>query len=101
MTDEGGRSARGSNTDDLLRAILTVLIDEREQRGAERPGQRRTELILADAGLPPATIAQLLGKNSDAVRMAIARARKSASSPTASRNRSPTPTENGGGNAGA
>jgi hypothetical protein len=60
---------------DVLLAILAILIDEREARAADRPKQSKTELLLADAGLPFGTIAILLNKQPDAVRMSIARAR--------------------------
>lgn len=63
---------------DVLRAILAVLVDQRDALAAERPGQPRTEVMLASAGLTHQTIAQLLGKNPDAVRMAIARAQAKA-----------------------
>jgi DNA-directed RNA polymerase specialized sigma24 family protein len=63
-------------TNDVLKAILIVLLDEREAKASERPGQVRSELMLADAGMSYQVIAKLLGKNPDAVRMTIARARR-------------------------
>lgn len=62
------------STDQLLRAILALLIDERESREIEPPA-RRTEVLLADAGLGATEIAQLTGKQSAAIRMALSRAR--------------------------
>lgn len=64
-------------TDDLLLGILTLLADEREQRLMEPPSAQRTELLLSNAGLGNDVIGRVLDKNSDAVRMVIARARKS------------------------
>jgi hypothetical protein len=60
---------------DILLAILALLVDEREIRAAERPKQTKTELLLADAGLPLSTIATLLNKQTDAIRMSVTRAR--------------------------
>jgi hypothetical protein len=64
------------STNDLLKAILAVLLDEREAKAAERPGQSRPEILLAGVGMGHQVIAQLLGKNPDAVRMMLARAKK-------------------------
>jgi hypothetical protein len=63
-------------TETLLRAILALMIDEREARP---PHERdvRTEVLLADAGLNAGDIAELTGKQPAAVRMAISRARRS------------------------
>jgi hypothetical protein len=60
----------------LLMAILALLIDERESRPPEQRG-RRTEIVLADAGLGAREIATLTGKQPAAVRMALSRARRS------------------------
>jgi DNA-directed RNA polymerase specialized sigma24 family protein len=60
----------------VLKAILALLIDERETKAAERPTQRKTEVVLADSGLSASEIAALMGKQPSAVRMAISRARK-------------------------
>lgn len=77
METDSPAANEGKTTNDLLRAILTVLLDEREARAAEHPGQARSELLLSAAGLKYQTIAQLLGKNPNAVRMVINRASKS------------------------
>jgi DNA-directed RNA polymerase specialized sigma24 family protein len=58
-----------------LVGVLALLIAQREEAGDTTP-KRRTELVLADAGFSPSQIARLVGKRPDAVRMAIARARK-------------------------
>lgn len=76
MADSIARRVQADvGTDDLLKAILAVLVDERDTRSSERPDQVRTEILLANAGLGHQVIAQLLGKNPDAVRMLLARAR--------------------------
>lgn len=68
MTDSG------DHVEALLRAILALLADERESRTS--PSDRRTELILRDAGMDAKEIAAVLGKNYEAVRKAIQRGRK-------------------------
>jgi DNA-directed RNA polymerase specialized sigma24 family protein len=75
VTDDE-RPAHGQPTDDLLRAILAVLVDEREQQAKNRQEQMKSELLLANAGLTFATIAQVMGKKPDAVRMMLSRARR-------------------------
>jgi DNA-directed RNA polymerase specialized sigma24 family protein len=64
----------------LLKAILAIMVDERESRPPEQR-KRRTELVLADAGLGPAEIAELTGKQPAAVRMALSRARRAGKGP--------------------
>lgn len=59
----------------VLRAILAVLVDERESRTPDA-GQIRSELVLADVGIDYRDIASLLGKKPDAVRMLLSRARR-------------------------
>jgi DNA-directed RNA polymerase specialized sigma24 family protein len=60
-----------------LNAVLALLVAQREERistnGAE---PRKTELILASAGLNATEIAPLVGKKYDAVVKAIQRGRK-------------------------
>ena len=70
-------NAEPLSTNELLLAILALLVNSREQMVADKPDQVRTEIVLANAGLSYGTIAQLLGKKSDAVRMMISRARAS------------------------
>jgi DNA-directed RNA polymerase specialized sigma24 family protein len=70
-------------SDEILLAILALLIDEREAHAQTRPNAVKTEILLADAGLPQRTIATMLGKQEAAVRMAISRAKaKTDKSPT-------------------
>lgn len=59
----------------VLSGILALLIDEREQRTAGDKSAVRTEVLLADAGLPLDAIAALTGRNYDTVRMAVSRGR--------------------------
>jgi len=61
---------------ELITAVAALLADEREARVAREPGAKKTELLLADVGLGAATIAQVMGKNPDAIRKAISRARQ-------------------------
>lgn len=63
----------------VLAGVLAILVAEREERlnGADEKNKpAKTELLLANAGLSPNEIAQLMGKNLDAVRKAIQRGRK-------------------------
>ncbi|MFC6157187.1 hypothetical protein [Kribbella jiaozuonensis] len=64
-------------TEELLLGILTLLADEREQRIKDSSSEPRTELLLSNAGLGNDVIARAVNKNPDAVRMVIARAKKS------------------------
>jgi predicted transcriptional regulator len=58
-----------------MRGVLALMADEREARVGSDRGARKTELILADAGLSIGEIASLLGKNYDAVKQTIRRGR--------------------------
>jgi DNA-directed RNA polymerase specialized sigma24 family protein len=58
-----------------MAGILAMLVDEREERLRENKGARKTELLLADAGLSIEDIAAVMGKKYDAVRMTISRSR--------------------------
>ncbi len=60
----------------LLRAMLALMVDERESRAADRPDQAKTELLLADAGLGAGDIATLLNKQPSTVRVTLSRARR-------------------------
>jgi DNA-directed RNA polymerase specialized sigma24 family protein len=64
------------SSDAALAGILALLVDERENRpSSEDRAMRKTEAVLANAGLSIEEIAMVTGKNYNAVRMAIARAR--------------------------
>jgi DNA-directed RNA polymerase specialized sigma24 family protein len=58
----------------LLEAICALLADIRESVVAE--GAMKTELVLSRVGLTYQAIAPLVGKNPDAVRKTISRARE-------------------------
>lgn len=64
-----------SEDTELLRAIVALMIDAREARLGQDQ-ETRTEVLLANAGLPVSEIASLMGKQSGAVRMAISRAKR-------------------------
>lgn len=66
-----------SEVQDLLKAVVALLADERERRVQDDPSSRKTEILLADVGLSSSLIAQLIGKQPDAVRKTISRARQS------------------------
>jgi hypothetical protein len=64
-----------SNVEKTLAGILALLADEREHRIQGDRAAEKTELVLARAGLSNEQIAAAVGKNYDAVRKAITRAR--------------------------
>ncbi len=61
------------STNQLLLALLQVLIDDREGRADERPRQIKTEVLLDRIGLGSTTIATLVGKQPGAVRTTLSR----------------------------
>jgi len=80
---DGGVSPAGQNT--LLTALIALLADQREA-DTERTAKRKTEVLLADAGLRPAQIGPILGKKPNTVRVAITRARQAAAKDGPKRN---------------
>lgn len=56
-----------------LAGVLALLVAEREERNNGRGEARKTELILADAGLGIGGIARVMGKNYDAVKQTLRR----------------------------
>lgn len=58
-----------------LAGVLALLVAEREERNNGRAEPRKTELILADAGLGIAEIARVTGKKYDAVKQTLRRNR--------------------------
>lgn len=61
--------------DKALAGVLGLLVAEREERLSDKKDPRKTEVVLADAGLAIGDIAKLMGKKYDAVKMAIRRGR--------------------------
>lgn len=65
--------------EDALVGILALLAAERDERAASHPigssAIRKTELVLADAGIATPIIARLLNKKPNTVAKTIARAR--------------------------
>ena len=61
-----------------LAGMLALLVAQREEQlGTEGAESRKTEVILASAGLQANEIAPLVGKNYDAVKKTIQRGRQS------------------------
>lgn len=58
-----------------MAGILALLADERESRTKGDKSAEKTEVLLANAGVPIDGIAAATGKKRDAVRMAISRAK--------------------------
>lgn len=74
-------AARDSGGQDVIpfgaamAGILALLVDERESRTKGDKSAEKTEVLLANAGLPIDGIAAATGKKRDAVRKAISRAK--------------------------
>jgi DNA-directed RNA polymerase specialized sigma24 family protein len=67
------------NPSAVMAGVLAVLVAEREERlnaADEKNKPAKTEVLLANAGLTPGEIAQVMGKNVAAVQRAIQRGRK-------------------------
>jgi DNA-directed RNA polymerase specialized sigma24 family protein len=61
----------------LLRGVLALLAADRDDRVAgEKARPRRSELVLAEAGLSVGEVAALLGRNRETVKSAVRRARR-------------------------
>ena len=74
--------------EELLLASLVLQLADREERLSGAPSLR-SEVLLADAGLGLGTIAQLTGKNYEAVKAAVRRARTKTAGPGTPRRRPP------------
>lgn len=61
--------------DELLLGILAILVAEREERSLDAKDRSKTEIVLNKAGLTAPFIAALMGKNVEAVRKVIQRAK--------------------------
>lgn len=61
--------------DKALAGMLALQVAEREERLGDEKDARKTEVVLASAGLTATEIAALMGKKVDAVRKAIQRGR--------------------------
>lgn len=57
-----------------MRGVLALLAADRDERAENDSSVRRSELVLADAGLPPQAIADLTGKPKETIRSAVRRA---------------------------
>jgi DNA-directed RNA polymerase specialized sigma24 family protein len=73
----GARSDEGQNSPAYaaLMGVLALLVEEREQRIENDRDAIKTELVLSRVGMSSDDIAAIMGKNRDAVRKAISRAR--------------------------
>lgn len=58
-----------------LVGLLALAIADREELTRDRPEARKSEVILSNAGMDAPQIARLVGKNVEAVRKTIQRAR--------------------------
>ena len=66
------------DTNSVLLAILTLMVDERERAAKLDPSMNKTEVLLDSVGLSHSQIAKILSKNTAAVRMMVARSRAKA-----------------------
>lgn len=67
------------NPSSVMAGVLAILVAEREERlngSDEKNKPAKSEVLLANAGLTPNEIAQLMGKNLAAVQKTIQRGRK-------------------------
>lgn len=62
--------------EDAIVALLTLAVAEREERLNSDLADRKTESLLAEAGLSYGQIATVIGKKPDAVRKTVTRAKK-------------------------
>jgi hypothetical protein len=62
-------------TNQLLMAVLALLVDEREHRGATSEGSLKTEVLLTRLGLSSTLIGKLMGKQPAAIRVTLSRLR--------------------------
>jgi DNA-directed RNA polymerase specialized sigma24 family protein len=69
-TDVGTRAHEAA-----LHGVLALLVEDRESRIANDKNATKTELLLERVGLTVEEIANVMGKNRDAVRKAISRGR--------------------------
>lgn len=65
----------GIGLEGVMRAIVTLLADEREARIANEKDARKTEVLLSEAGMSIGEIATLLGKKYDTVKTTLLRAK--------------------------
>lgn len=83
MSTEGDAGASG---DTLLRAMLALQIADREHRiSSDEP--RRTEVVLAEAGIALPEIAALTGRKYETVKTIVRRARAAAKKANSGRSR--------------
>jgi DNA-directed RNA polymerase specialized sigma24 family protein len=60
----------------VMRAVLALLADEREARIANDEGARKTEVLIANAGLSISETATVLGKKYETVKKTLQAAKK-------------------------
>jgi DNA-directed RNA polymerase specialized sigma24 family protein len=91
-------AAESPDLSQTMRAMLALMVAEREERLAPDEEPRRTEVILAGAGFSPAHIAEITGRHIEAVRTTLRRAReRSTATPAARvRQRRPAATDKAG-----
>lgn len=75
------------DTNSVLLAILTLMVDERERVAKLDPSMNKTEILLDSVGLSYSQIAKILGKNTAAVRMMVSRSRAKAKKSVSSSDR--------------
>jgi DNA-directed RNA polymerase specialized sigma24 family protein len=67
--------AQPETIEQLLRALLALEAADRDERAAVHDDVHRSELVLSDAGFTPGQIAAVLGRNREAVKSTVRRAR--------------------------
>lgn len=75
MANRNGKAKHSLEPEKALAGILALLVEEREERKKTEKDAKKTELVLSQAGLSNEDIALVTGKQADAVRMKITRAK--------------------------
>lgn len=93
MTDAAADTAK-LDTATALTGLLALLAAARDDQATEPEDRRRTEVVLADAGLTLVQISAITGRKYEAVKTTVRRARASQAAP---KRRSSTPRNPGEG----
>jgi hypothetical protein len=75
VSNRKGQEGRVVSSEAALAGILALLVEEREERTKGDKNAEKIEVMLSNAGLSNENIAAVTGKQPDAVRMTLARAK--------------------------
>lgn len=77
LASKQGKEKQMISAESAMAGILVLLVDERDQRTKDDKTATKTEVLLGRIGIPTEDIAAVTGKNAEAVRKALQRARAS------------------------